>query len=72
MINYQEKKENTPVYIINCLYENGTIALLSVKGKSQWRTKKMVEKHCQIMVDLLDRGHGITGIVDYWIELIYV
>ena len=55
-------------YSIHLIDENGDGSYLSVKGKTEWRTKRIAEKHASDIRDIISRkgsfGHSKAIIAD--------
>ena len=54
------------MYSVHLIDSNGNGSYLSVKGKTQWKTKKTAVKHAKNIQEAIDKGLNIwdTAIVE--------
>ena len=55
-------------YSVVILYDNGTSARLSVRGRTEWKTKRIACGHCNDMVTLIKKGRCFDRAVEAWVE----
>lgn len=55
-------------YSVHLLYENGTSSCLSVKNRTEWKTKQTAMGHAKDMFALINKGRCFAGVVGVHVE----
>ena len=55
-------------YSVHLLYENGTSSCLSVKNRTEWKTKQAAIRHAKDMQTLIDKGRCFNGVIAVHVE----
>ena len=56
------------MYSVHLIDSKGNVSYLSVKGKTQWKTKKVAVKHAKNIKEAIDKGLNVWNTVIVEVE----